>query len=92
MTSKRRASGFSRRFADVPIIVNKPYDKYFSAENWTVLSENEVTTTFEYSCPNRYAGDDESVVHSPWINYPEGFDPMGNGADQVTIDCGNGVY
>lgn len=92
MTKKRRTTGFGRCYADVPIIVGKPIDQYFKDEEWIILSEDDNTTTFEYTCTNRYVGNDETVVESLFRDYPEGLGPIGKESKHVKLGWGNAVY
>lgn len=59
---KRRANGYGRSFADIYVVVKKPYEKLMIDEGWVVIFHAHETTTFRYSCINRYQGDDETVV------------------------------
>ena len=86
MANKRLTTGFGRSFADVPAIANKPIDQYFKDAAWTILSKDDKSSTFGYTCTNRFKGDDDTVLESLSSEYPEALDPMWDDARQVTID------
>jgi hypothetical protein len=83
---KRRTNGFGSGFADILVIVVKPYHQTMITAGWTVKSETETTATFDYSCRNRFVGDDESVVFELWGDLPETV------RDHFRIDWDNSVY
>lgn len=72
MTKKRRTNGYGTGFADILVKVTKPHDKNFVEAGFQIHSDTDVSTTFTYTCSNRYSGDDESVVQYLWHDLPEG--------------------
>lgn len=87
MRKKRRTNGYGRCYADVYVIVRKPHDAVLIDAGWVVSSSSSDSTTFGYTCVNRYEGDDETVVHSLWSDLPLEFD-----REQFKIDWDNSVY
>jgi len=72
LEKKRRTNGFGSVFADILVVVDKPHHKTFLECGWLIKTETETTVTFEYSCKNNYAGDDETVITTLWADLPKG--------------------
>ena len=86
MTEIRRTNGHGSGFADIIVNVNKPYHQKFIEAGWSVKSETNEIASFEYSCKNRYSGDDETVVQYLWNDLPEGVE------GQFEVDWPKSIY
>lgn len=71
MLKKRIPTGYGRMYATVVLLVAKPYDEFMVRDGWAVLGEKNESVAFEYLCPNRYEGDDESIVSSVLNDLPK---------------------
>ena len=69
----RKPNGFGSCTAEVAIVISKPYHKHLENSDWDyeILDETEFTQTVLYEIDNQYAGDDETIVHALWGDFPE---------------------
>lgn len=84
---KRRTNGFGSGFADILVVVKRPYSAKFQKAGWEQHSESENDVTYKYSCKNYFPGDDETVVFTLWGDLPEGIDEA-----HFDIDWDNSVH
>ena len=68
----RRSNSFGSGFAELAVIINKPLEKHLDVfkTEFEFLAEDETTVTVLYVTKNYYKGDDETIVHAIYGDFP----------------------